>query len=140
MTKTSAKYTAMNYLKTIICCFLLTGCGDNGQKKWGQFAKLHRGRDIILVSCFRCDCVVEELNLIYQQRPELLNDYDICIDSTCKTVLLPAIKTVHIPQASIDTLSTDVYNALIIKKRGSGYRFRLMETSEARQMPKLLAN
>jgi hypothetical protein len=130
----------MNFLKTIILCTILASCTSKNDKQFAMFASLHNGKDIILVSCIKCDCMIEELNLINQQKPELLAPYDIYIDSACKHSLSKTIKTVHINQASIDTLSVDLYNALIIKKRGSTFTTKMVETKDAQKMPKMLVD
>ncbi len=130
----------MNFLKIIFLCTILTSCAGKSDKKFAMFSSLHNGKDIILVSCIKCDCVIEELNLINQQKPELLEPYDIYIDSNCKRSLSKTINTVHINQASIDTLSVDLYNALIIKKRGNTFTTKMVETKDAQKMPKMLVD
>jgi hypothetical protein len=130
----------MNFLKAIIPCIMLASCANKNDKRFAVFASLHKGKDIILVSCIKCDCMIEELNLINQQKPELLAPFDIYIDSACRHSLSKTIKTVHISQASIDTLSVDLYNALIIKKRGDKFTTKMLETKDARKMPKMLAD
>jgi hypothetical protein len=135
------KFISMRFFKLFTVCLLLAACSNNSTTKdLSMFSRLHNGKHIILVSCIRCNCMVEELNLIQQQKPALLEPYDIYIDSACKSSLLPAIKTVHISQESIDSLSTDVYNALIIKKKGNGFDIRMLETKDAQKMPKMLAD
>jgi hypothetical protein len=131
----------MNYLKFFVCCFALLSCGSsNTAKDVSMFSALHKGRDIILVSCIRCDCMVEELSLIHSQRPEILAPYDIYIDSSCKTSLSQGIKTVHINQLAIDSLFTDIYNALIIKKRNDKFSIYMIETKDAQKMPNMLTD
>jgi CO dehydrogenase/acetyl-CoA synthase gamma subunit (corrinoid Fe-S protein) len=129
----------MNFLKMLLLAFVLVSCGTKTDKRFAMFAKLHKGRDIIFVSCVRCDCMIDMLNMVNAQKPALLASYDIYIDSTCKSTLSKSIPTVHIGQATVDSLSVDVYNALIIKKRGTDYVTRLIETKEAEQLPKYLA-
>lgn len=130
----------MNFFKIILFCTILASCTSKNDKQFAMFASLHKGKDIILVSCVKCNCIIEELNLINQQKPELLAPYDIYIDSACKHSLSTTIKTVHINQASIDTLSVDLYNALIIKKRGDKFTTKMVETKDAQKMPKMLVD
>lgn len=129
----------MNFLKVLLIGLLLTGCGAKTDKRFAMFSQLHKGKDIILIPCVRCDCMIDMLNMIQAQKPALLSRYDIYIDSTCKSHLSKAIPTVHIGQATIDSFSVDVYNALIIKKQGAGYITRLIETKEAPEMAQYLA-
>jgi hypothetical protein len=130
----------MNFLKITLFCAILASCASKNDKQFAMFSSLHKGKDIILVSCVKCDCMIEELNLINAQKPQLLAPYDIYIDSTCRHSLSKTIATVHISQASIDTLSVDLYNALIIKKRGNTFTTKMVETKDAQKMPKMLSD
>jgi hypothetical protein len=101
-------------MKIVLLLFLLESCTGNISKE--QFKGIITSNQSILISCIKCNCIIEELNKIYQETPALLARYEILADSNCIGDLNPAIRYRHINQRSIDSCSTEFANMLIFKK------------------------
>jgi hypothetical protein len=131
----------MKYLSNgFIILALVTGCNTKtGSRKLAGFSVLLNGEKTIVISCVRCNCVIEELNKIIGNQPGLLNGYSFIGDTTCTEGFLWRHKIIQYNQKQLDDISTDFYNLLIIKKTsGNEPKIKLVKTEESFEMKKYL--
>jgi hypothetical protein len=130
----------MKYLfNRLFLLLLICGCSSSPkQQKFAGFAGLCKGDKTIVISCIRCSCVIEVLNHTIETNPGLLNGYSFVGDTTCNGGFLWRSKMFHYSQKQLDSISTELYNMLIIKTNGGGKTLRLIETLEAPEPEKYL--
>jgi hypothetical protein len=117
---------------------LLISCTSSNNIK-GDFSKIINDKSCIIISCLKCDCIIGEINKISSTNPSLIENYDIFIDSDCARGLNPTIRYSHIEQASLDSISTDIYNMLVLKKEKNGVvKSTIIETKDSPKMEKIL--
>jgi hypothetical protein len=108
------------------------GCSSikNQHEKYKGFASLYNNKTTILISCIKCDCIIDELNLIYEKDSAVFKNIDIIMDTSCKANLNKKLIPQFIPQSKIDSISTDFYNMLIIKKDSKIYNIESKESGK----------
>lgn len=127
----------MNYLRLLPVIFLFS-C-QPGSTVHFDFSRHIKDKDCIVISCIKCNCILDELNRIQRKDSTLLAHFDIFTDKGCATQLLSSIKTVQLDQSAIDSISTDVYNMLIISRRQAGEKkATIIRTKDAGNIEKYL--
>lgn len=127
----------MNYLSLLLLVFLFS-CKHDSTVDF-DFSKHSKDKDCIVISCTKCNCILDELNRIQRKDSALLTHFDIFVDKDCATPLLPSIRTVPIEQSALDSISTDIYNMLIIsRKQASEKKATIIHTKDADNIEKYL--
>ncbi len=107
------------------------------QKKFflfSEFLTRNSTDKAIIISCVRCSCVIDDINSIELNNQKLLHEYLIIGDSSCLKSLKVKNKIIHVPQIKLDSLSTDLYNVLIIKRVNGDYQTKMIKTEESANM------
>ena len=129
-----------------IILFVFIGCksgsGNANQKKLSinnDFLKQRfpREKEIIMLPCVRCYCFIEWINGLSVQEKQNLERYSIISDTTCNKFSMPSA---HMPQDSIDLISFDFYNIVLIKKSDTTYKTRIIETDESKKSMTIIEN
>ncbi len=130
----------MNYLKLLFFILIVSilSCNHVNNKSFSGFKKYAENKSSIIISCVKCGCVTDELNKISEQNPKLLKEYDIYIDSTCKANLDKNIKTQQISQKTIDSISTEFYNILILKKKDKDVEIQNLKSKDITKLENLM--
>jgi hypothetical protein len=131
----------MKYLiNGYIILALVTGCNTaTGSRKLAGFSTLLKGEKTVVISCIRCNCVIEELNRIIGSQPDLLEGYTFVGDTACTEGFLWRHKIIQHSQKELDEISTDFYNLLIMKKKKGGKpMMKLVKTEESSDLRKYL--
>ena len=127
----------MYYPKLLLVC-LLVSCTAKSNLQF-NFAKHIGQKDCIVISCLKCNCILDELNRIHKKDSALLARYDIFADSDCVIQLLPTIKIIPIEQKTLDSISTEFYNMVIIRHRSdNNFSATMIETKDAENIEKYL--
>lgn len=127
----------MYYLR-LLPLLLLISCQPGSTVQF-DFSKHIRNKDCIVISCIKCNCILDELNRIQRKDSTLLSHFDIFVDKNCATPLLPSIKTIQLEQAALDSISTDIFNLLIIsRKQASEKKATIVRTKDAVNIEKYL--
>jgi hypothetical protein len=120
------KLISLTYIIFLFSCNSI----KNQYEKYKGFATLYKNKTTVLISCIKCNCIIDELNIIYDKDSTVFNDLDVLMDTTCKVNLNKKISINYIPQSKIDSISTDFYNMLIIKKDNKIYNIETKESSK----------
>ena len=115
---------------------LMFSCSNKSKFDFRSFEKIANNKNSLLISCLRCGCVDEELEHIYKTNPELLNKYNIISDTTCLPQCTKSLPVTYLSKESQDSLSTDIYNLLIIDVKNK--TVELVETEKMKNLPFLL--
>jgi hypothetical protein len=87
---------------------------------------------IIVISCIRCGCVIDEMNLILRKDATAFNNYLVLADSNCTQHFIKPVPFRHIPQSRLDSISMDFYNLLIIN--GPAKEVKLLTTEDSQHL------
>lgn len=118
-------------ITALLPVLLLAGCSQN-KFSAEQFRPILNKDNTILITCIKCNCVLDELNVIYKTNPQMLAAYEIVADSNCVQGLLnKAIPYRHVSQGAIDSCSYEFTNMLIIK----GKKIKELQTMQVKKMP-----
>ena len=109
---------------------LTAGCGKENYKNFLPLLDRAQSDKVILISCVRCNCIIEDLNKLLEEHSKALEGYRFMGDSACLKNFKGKDRLIHISQASIDSISMEVYNMLI----RNGQKIRLVKTEEAEKM------
>lgn len=89
---------------------------------------------IALLSCIRCGCFVTLLNNMTSADKAAMKDVVFLSDTTCNNINYPSL---HITQAAIDSISFDLYNVVLFRKKDQDYKVRIIETEESKNFSRI---
>lgn len=92
---------------------------------------------IALMSCIRCGCFVSLFNNLSGADKAALKDVSFVSDTTCNKLNYPSL---HISQQAIDSISLDLYNVVLFRKKKDGYDMRLVETDERKDFARICSD
>ncbi len=123
------------FLLLLYCLIFYSSCSESRKVSSVEvnqdiLIKYFNKSNIVLLSCVRCGCFVDLMNTLSKEEKLILQPYAIATDTNCNKISLQAI---HIPQKVIDSISQDIYNITLIKKIGSVYDVRIIQTKEMRK-------
>jgi hypothetical protein len=123
--------------KTLLPLILLYGCkGEPERKSFANLNYLAADKPAIVLSCFRCGCIDDELG---KMDTGILNKYNFFGDTGCYKNRPVSLKIVHISQKKLDTLSADLFSMLVIKKRGDKFNYKIIDVNNSTKMEKILS-
>lgn len=122
----------------ILLCFNALSCNFSSPDQFNKFHFLAAENDAIVISCIKCNCIIDELNKIYTKNSSLINHYEIYGDTTCLNALGFKSKIRYLSQLSIDSISAGFYNMLIIKKQEGKTTAVMVKTEDTEKMIKYL--
>jgi len=131
----------MNFIKLfLIICVIVTSCKSKSSKEsFKNFNFLALKKTTLVISCIKCDCILDQLNKIYPNGIDT-NYVQIFADTNCTGILSKKILVNFISQGKIDSLSTEFHNMLIIKKRGDQFTHLVVKTSESEKLETLISD
>ena len=124
----------------LIKLFLLlafAGCAGQPETKAGHFPDYldQKGyKKAIVISCIRCNCVLEQMNKIIKEQPDLLSNYVILGDTACLHNFAGRKRVLQMRQMQMDSLSEDFYNILVYNNG----KIRMIKTEESGKMDSYL--
>lgn len=92
---------------------------------------------IALMSCIRCGCFVNLLNNMTGADKAALKDVVFLSDTSCNKITYPSL---HIPQVAVDSMSLDLYNVVLFRKKKEGYKVRIVETDESKNFARICSD
>lgn len=98
----------------------------------------YKADKVIIVSCYRCACIDEELNEIFATDSNLIKDYTILADTNCYKKSQRKFDVSFIAQAAIDSLYQENYNLLIFNPTKNGGKVVITKTSDVKKIKQLL--
>lgn len=122
-----------SFIKLLLPALLLFSCQLSQKNKAPitQFNHLAVKEKTFIISCVKCQCIIDELNN-YSARNNLdTNRYTIYGDTSCLSSLSKTYRIRHLPQQYIDSCSIDFYNMLILTKKEDKIHTRMISTDEA---------
>ena len=129
-------------MKLISVLFLFTVSCSSSKKEAHDFTGFYpwvQEKNAIVISCVHCGCIIDDLNRVYTESPSTLSSYNIYGDTLCLQKALFAKIVKHKSQSELDSISTDLFNMLVIKKNNSGkIDTRLVISDESGDMFKIL--
>jgi len=124
----------MNSIKILILGLILFSCNQYEKKdKFKMFNFLSKKKTTLIISCIKCNCIIEELNNIFKTGVDTTT-LQIYGDSTCLSSLNSKIRFTQLNQQIIDSLSTDFYNVLIITKTPVNRTYNVISTNESSKL------
>lgn len=131
----------MKYNRFFLFTFFLFGCKHSAEvEEFKEFSKFATEKNAIIISCNKCDCIISSLNSIFLKNNSLLQSYTIYGDSSCLHGLNKGIEVVNTNQSTLDSISTDFHNLLIIKKESSKYSIKMVNTNDAKDIYRFIQN
>lgn len=121
----------MRFLSCALILLLFSGCWSAGKTKThGSFdqqvlARHTNSNKGLIISCYRCSCIDEFMSVFARQGVQI----QVFADSTCFKGK-PA-RLSHLDQLVIDSLYEENYNAILFRKKGGGYEFKILRTEDA---------
>jgi hypothetical protein len=124
----------------VACLIFLTSLSFFGcaRKNSGNAEKVFYSKDaltqhmvadkIILVTCTRCGCFVDALNNLASDDYEYISTFPVLNDTNCNRLKIP---NHYIDRKAIDSISTDLYNVVLIKRSNGHYQFKILSLSES---------
>ncbi len=116
---------------------LLYSCKSEPERK--SFANLNylaAEKPAIVLSCFRCGCIDDELS---KMDTVILNRYNFFGDTGCYKKRPQILAMSHISQKKLDTLSADLYSMLVVKKSGDKFTYTIIDVNNSAKMTKILS-
>lgn len=113
---------------------LAAGCGKQSYTEFHSLMGRAHSEKVILISCVRCNCIIEDLNKLLEAHNPVLDPYRFMGDSNCLKSFKGRDRLIHIPQAAIDSVSMDIYNMLIL----NGSQIRMVKTEDSKKMIRYL--
>ncbi len=86
------------------------------------------GDNIAIVSCLRCACFVDALNKEFVEKSVVPTGYILITDTSCNKF---RFNVQHVPAATLDRLSDDIYNVTFLQKRDTGIAYRILHIEES---------
>lgn len=115
---------------------MLLGCQRNPYQNFIPLLQKAPTGKVMLISCVRCNCIIEDLNRLIASGSTALNGYTIMGDTNCLKNLSRTNQRLHVSQSSIDSISMDIYNMLI----SNGRTIKLVRTEDSEKMEEMLRN
>lgn len=114
----------------LLCSFLsLTSCKEEKTLDV-NFPQLDKAKNNLIISCIRCACIDELIRKAIEVKNEDLSTYIIWGDTTCNSGLKKIVVIHHLSQQSIDSVSEEIYNMLIIKANTNNGRIITTEIAQ----------
>lgn len=121
-----------------IFIFIFFGCKSNNQGNevpirinTAAVRKYTPKDSLVIVTCTRCNCFVEALNSLTETEKLYISQYPILSDSNCNSLNIPSI---FIDRRAIDSISVDIYNITLLKKKANRFDVRIIQLSESREI------
>jgi hypothetical protein len=92
---------------------------------------------IILVTCTRCGCFVDAINNLKNEDYKYVSSFPILADSNCNRLNIPSH---YIHRKVIDSISTDLYNIVLIKRSNGHYEFNILSLSQSANIALAMRN
>ncbi len=125
----------MNFNILLLLLTIFLSC-QTSKNNFSGIEKFEKYPNSIIISCTKCNCIIDELNVIFEKKPNLLKPYTIYGDSKCLKNLKPTYK--YFCQDSLDKLSLHFYNMLIIKQIKNKVIVNQVETMQSANISDLL--
>ena len=124
---------SLQLINIIIVFFIVTACNSSSKQKITvkEFDHLVSKKKTVIISCIKCQCIIDELNNYATKNKIDNNEIMIYGDTTCLKTLSKNIPINHLPQSYIDSCSTEFYNVLIITKHANVLEHKIVTTKEA---------
>ncbi len=128
------------FIFTLLISFLSFGCVSTpsahlvDQKLIEQY--LPGTEQIVIFTCHRCQCFLDELPKIENSK-SLFKNVKFITDTKCTN---SQFQFDHLDRRQIDSISTKFYNVVLLKREGSFYRFRIVETEESPRLLGIMKN
>jgi hypothetical protein len=115
---------------------LLYSCKSEPKRNFTNLNYLAADKPAIVLSCFRCGCIDDELSKI---DTGIFSKYIFFGDTGCYTKRPRSLTMYHISQKKLDTLSADLYSMLVIKKSGDTFSYTIIDVNNSAKMTKILS-
>jgi hypothetical protein len=131
-------------MKQIKCGLLLIvflGCKNQEPEYNGFINMFHlKSNDkALIISCIKCECIIEQLYLMNKRNPALLRQYNIYADTICiQNIAYKGDNVKLVSQKMFDSVSVDFYNMLIYNPKKFGNRLRMVKTDESEQIEEMM--
>lgn len=122
----------MRYLSFFLVAYLFTGvlsCSEHDFNS--ELLKKNTNSDEgIIVSCIRCNCVIEELTDYYKSNKNIESKIQLYADTNC---LKPFSKKKinFLSQKVLDSVYEKNYNLILFKRDRDKYDYKLVKTEDA---------
>lgn len=127
--KLSAKISSAIFL------VMLFGCSSRHQEKKELSINEKIAESVLgnrdkaaLLNCISCSCFVPAIKDAYKNAPDYWESMPLFADSAC--IRFP-FKTYQADQKRIDSISDELYNLILFKKRNNQYDIRIVEPKES---------
>ena len=131
----------MKQIKYGIIFILFWGC-KRKEPEYNAFInkfQLKANDKALIISCIKCNCIIEQLYLMNKRNPSILGQYTIYADTVCIQNLSYSGNNVkQVSQKIMDSVTVDFYNALIYNPKKFGSRLKMVKTEESAKIEEMM--
>lgn len=86
------------------------------------------GTKVAILSCLKCDCFRLEYIKFFERTKKEPEGYKLLADSNCVKL---NFRFNHLPNKTTNLLSEDIYNLVLIQKKGEEISYKILNLSES---------